>query len=434
MTRAQWAARALILGAFALPGAGCGAGGGGDLASSPDAVADAAADDATDPGPDAPAGVRFVRVATATHVLAQVEGGDVRCWGANESGQCGVAVPSVVPRDAPVRVDAFRGALALAAGAGVSCAVLADRTVACAGGNDTGVLGRASDAASTVPVAIPGLSGVTSLAASPSGTFACAVDPAGAVFCWGANDLGQTGRPASKDPVTAPSRVADLGVAKKVALGNDFACAVLADGTVWCWGADGNGECGVDPGSAGACATESATACRTTPSRIDGVVAASDLAAGGASACVVAGGAVACWGTNATGSAFALGTPADGAMHLVALLQPSPLDAGVLSLNAHVTASGRTAAFARRADGLYAWGDDLYGQLAADPAAVGLATTPARIAGLPDVADVSAGSVVCVLGTDGSLWCWGVDSAGQVDGTSAGACWTPTRIPDADGW
>ena len=67
--------------------------------------------------------------------------------------------------------------------------------------------------------------------------FGCAIGEEGEVWCWGRNEVGELGvaGPSSANAI----RVAGLGEAVDIGAAWDHACAVLSNGEVWCWGRDG---------------------------------------------------------------------------------------------------------------------------------------------------------------------------------------------------
>ena len=76
---------------------------------------------------------------------------------------------------------------------------------------------------------------------------ACALLSDGTVRCWGANTFGQLGDGGAIPGPTAsaPSTPVALGgAARAVTAAGTGACALLADGTLRCWGADGDGQLG----------------------------------------------------------------------------------------------------------------------------------------------------------------------------------------------
>src|SRR5688500_2710144 len=75
------------------------------------------------------------------------------------------------------------------------------------------------------------------------------------------------------------------------AVGRDHACALRADGEVWCWGRNDRGQLG-----------DGTFVDRSAPAPVAGLNDAIALSAGPAHTCVVhVSGAVGCWGTNADG-------------------------------------------------------------------------------------------------------------------------------------
>jgi alpha-tubulin suppressor-like RCC1 family protein len=123
---------------------------------------------------------------------------------------------------------------------------MADQTVQCWGDNSNGELGTAAGAATVVPmpVAVAGLATVTAISAGrEGGYFACALLADTTVACWGQNNLGQLGNGTTTSSPT-PVAVSGLSGVTAISSGNDFACALLADATVKCWGRNNEGQLG----------------------------------------------------------------------------------------------------------------------------------------------------------------------------------------------
>src|SRR5262245_53360188 len=78
----------------------------------------------------------------------------------------------------------------------------------------------------------PDLSCVSQIGAGRRGT--CAVLADGALFCWGANETLQAGSP-TPGPVVTPRRVSGVDHVVQVAPGGFHACALDSAGQVWCW-------------------------------------------------------------------------------------------------------------------------------------------------------------------------------------------------------
>jgi hypothetical protein len=64
----------------------------------------------------------------------------------------------------------------------------------------------------------------------------CAIRADGSAWCWGANQAGQLGRPAFQTEDLAPARVGDFTDWSQLAVSSTASCGVREDGVVWCWG------------------------------------------------------------------------------------------------------------------------------------------------------------------------------------------------------
>jgi len=62
-------------------------------------------------------------------------------------------------------------------------------------------------------------------------------------MCWGAGQSGQIGNGLRSD-VPVPTLVSNLTDVKAIAAGGSHTCAIVQDGTVFCWGDDSIGQLG----------------------------------------------------------------------------------------------------------------------------------------------------------------------------------------------
>jgi alpha-tubulin suppressor-like RCC1 family protein len=157
---------------------------------------------------------------------------------------------------------------------------------------------------------VPGLTGVTAIAAASEST--CALLSGGTIECWGDNEYGELGDGTTAGPETceftgpcSTSPVAVLGLSNATAIAASAfdVCAILTDQTVRCWGNDDVGQIG-NPGSGVGTETcsDGSPHCATSPTTVSGLTKVTALAMGGDSACaLLMGGRVECWGSNETG-------------------------------------------------------------------------------------------------------------------------------------
>ncbi len=136
-------------------------------------------------------GVTAVQITTnGTFTCARTAAGEVRCWGANDHGQCGQASVSAV--FAPMLVVGLTAAAHISAGVSHACAVTTSGEVWCWGDNSLGQLGAdTSPRGPHVPVLVSGLPPMAAVAAG--GTHSCALSRAGQIFCWGTQTHFQLG-------------------------------------------------------------------------------------------------------------------------------------------------------------------------------------------------------------------------------------------------
>lgn len=243
--------------------------------------------------------------AGAAHTCAIVAAGEVTCWGGGQSGQLGRGEAGSALTGGP-RVPLPAAATALAAGADFSCALLADGRVVCWGGGARGQLGDGTTADRAAPgpaVALPGKA--AGLAAGAH--HACARLASGGLACWGANDAGQLGMGDTADR-PRPATVS-LGARRvqHVASHLDTTCVVFDDKGMRCWGSNTRGQLGLGD-------TQPRSGVPTSAIQLGAGRQAAGLAVGAEFACaMLEAGQALCWGDNrANQLGAALRAPAYG--------------------------------------------------------------------------------------------------------------------------
>jgi alpha-tubulin suppressor-like RCC1 family protein len=174
--------------------------------------------------------------------------GAVRCWGANDWGQLGngAAVPRA-DQPSPVAAGTLAAVTALAAGAHHSCAVDAsppDPLLWCWGENTDDQLGLGTAGGdSSSPILASVVQSLRPMMAAGGRAHTCGLkaDVSG-IKCFGSNATGQLGGPG---PAEHKIDV-QLGnvAAAAISAGDDHGCALDADGSLYCWGANGRGQVG----------------------------------------------------------------------------------------------------------------------------------------------------------------------------------------------
>jgi alpha-tubulin suppressor-like RCC1 family protein len=173
------------------------------------------------------------------HSCALLAVGVARCWGDNTAGGIGDGTTNLAPTAVDVQLT---GIVQISAGFRFTCALLADGTVRCWGDNSNGAIGDGTNLDRHLPVQVVGLSNVVSLASTAYQTM-CAVIADGTIRCWGSNSGGQIGD-GTQDPRPVPVTVPSVPNATDVASEQDHTCASLANGQAFCWGTNTSGELG----------------------------------------------------------------------------------------------------------------------------------------------------------------------------------------------
>jgi len=257
--------------------------------------------------------------------------------------------------------------------------------------------------------------------------FSCALFANGTVKCWGGNTSGQLGK-GNTTPLggsigqLGPNLTAiDLGKgnqAKSIAVGAERACAVLGNGTLKCWGLNGSGQLGLGdtknrgdkPGQMGdnLPAVDLGTGVKVVSVALDQYT----------SCALLDDATVKCWGYNVAGGlglGYLGGNVGDAPNEMGDNLARVNLGTGAKA----TSLAGGNGFYCAKLDGGTAkcWGGNYAGQL-------GLGDTKDR-GGKPEqmgdnlpalnfgtgrtVLDLSAG---CARLDDGSLKCWGLNTSG----------------------
>lgn len=320
--------------------------------------------------------------------------GEAWCWGSNEHGQLGAAttqncaggfVPcswQAVRAVAPMRFASLSPAQLH------SCGLDASGQAWCWGFGIGGQLGDGRGVDSRTPVAVAGGHRFVRLDAGRSALLSCALDDAGAAWCWGPGDSGGLGD-GTTNGAKAPVKVLAAQPFVSVGAGDGHACGLDAAGQAWCWGRNAYGKLGLGkPGAA------------LLPAAVVGGQRFASLAVGGQFNCgLTAGGQAWCWG-------FVSGIGDGGDAHR---------DVPTAVAGGHVFASlsaGYGHACGLKSDGsAWCWGSVwMLGSGTETPSLV-----PAAVVGDYRFRTVQAGgTATCAITIDGTSMCWGINRTGAV--------------------
>ena len=361
--------------------------------------------------------VKALKTATVTlgaadsHSCALVADGRVKCWGGNHYGELGNR--STTDSVTPVTASGISNARALTTGGFMTCALLPGGKVKCWGDNSHGKLGAGPGfpSASSIPIAVNRLA--HAVAVSSGADHSCALLAGGTVRCWGRNDSGDIG--GSKSFSTVPLNVPGITGATAISAGYRHSCALLANGKVACWGNNHFGQLG-----------NGKTGSSKKPVTVNGLTKAVAVSAGNDQSCaVLSNHTVKCWGRADGGS---LGDGASSHDHKDKGgidFKPTPVTVKSVS-NAGSVSVGSGFGCARLSNNqIKCWGENSSGQLGNGSTADSL--TPVVVSGISAATAISASSKshACALVSGGKVKCWGRNDLGQLGGGAQNFSATP---------
>jgi alpha-tubulin suppressor-like RCC1 family protein len=334
--------------------------------------------------------------------------GAVYCWGGNDRQQISGTISGDVEQ--PLRVTAPNRAAwtAIVAGYATTCGVAGGKLF-CWGANNSGQVGMAGGADVGAPSQVGELDDWITVAVGRD--HACGVSLSAGLLCWGANTFGQLGDGGTIgiSPQKLPTPVALPGVTA-IAVAGSSTCAV-ANGQLFCWGRSTGtslAEAIVDP-------CVGATSTPVLANTVDGWT---QLTASRDQLCGLRAGELWCWGTTTSGlgngvwGSSKLTAVTTGVSEVSVGWNTNLDDTGVESGDLDVTCFIVDGA-------IQCWGDNRYGQLA--QGAASMAPEPVEIAGDHVWSTLVTGdSHMCGIDDQGVPMCWGTNLLGQINGVRTG--------------
>jgi alpha-tubulin suppressor-like RCC1 family protein len=338
----------------------------------------------------------------------------------------GLGMPMLAPQAALATTP---GASWISAGRIHSCALDSGEAY-CWGLNDFGQLGDGNHAESSVPVAVDTsgvLAGKTLTQISAGGDQSCALDSAGAAYCWGHDVLGGLGDgdgPDSDVPVAVDTSGVLAGkTLTQISSGLLSACALDSAGAAYCWGSGGEGQLGD-----GSTAPISGVPVAVDTSGVLAGKTLTQISAGNISTCALdSAGAAYCWGNNYLG---ALGDGSTTDSDVPVAVDTSGVLAG--KTLTQISVGEGFACALDSAGAAYCWGNndgDLGDGSHADSDVPERVVTSGVLAG-KTLTQIAAGNVsTCALDSAGAAYCWGINEDGELGDGSINS--SPVTVPVA---
>ena len=368
------------------------------------------------------------------HTCALIEGGRVRCWGSNGTGQIGSGMVGNIGDDelASAAIDLPLPAVVhLFSGGAHTCATLENGDLRCWGFNTSGQLGLGNTAAlfalgddEPIDVATATNLGGPVTEARLGVVQTCGLT-AGQVRCWGGGVYGQLGLsslvtigddelPLDVEPIMLG------GEASQIAVAGSHGCALMTTGAVRCWGRGDSGQLGYGsnqnigdnehPVVAGELSL-------VPPEQPPGTTVVSIGAGLGHSCALLSSQQVICWGINNDGQLGQGNTNnwGDNPGEFPSSLAPIPLGGPVVELSVGYT---HNCVLLQGGD-VRCWGNGDGGQLGyVSTDNIGDDETPTQqdpvTLGGPALAIYTGGAHSCAMLDDFEVICWGSNDFGQL--------------------
>lgn len=350
-----------------------------------------------------PAGTNWVRVEVRPTDDSSVEPTETAILTVSNSAAYVVGSPSVATNS--ILDNEKGGTTGIDGGENFSAVLLYDGTVWTFGADGSGQLGNGTGAGSTnVPAQVPGLSNVVQIAC---GQYHClALQIGGRIKSWGdggSGRLGNNGDASQQSPVF----VVDTRLTNAIAVsaGQEHSLALAANGAVWAWGNNGEGELGIGRFSGW----------EDTPTNSNNGLSSTQISAGRRNSYALKTSALYGCGNNEKGQ-LTEGDPQSSF---------ASVETGI-----DEAASGYEFVVARKGTNVWTWGENQDYQLGTN--APSYRASPAKVGGVSNIVAVAAGEKhALALRSDGTVWAWGSGANGRLGNGATSNRSTPVQASAA---
>ncbi|MCG9873366.1 MAG: hypothetical protein MH321_01105 [Leptospiraceae bacterium] len=378
----------------------------------------------------------------SNHTLLKFEDGRLKAWGNGSFGQLGYGNSNNIGDGAGGNLGIQQSSFLplsekvtqVVAGEIHSCALLTSGDVKCWGEGADGRLGYNSiqavgnglglsmEAAGIVPI------GEKVIQLALGTKHSCALLARGSVRCWGLGDFGQLGYNNTQSvgngigpSIQSAGDVPLGGTATQISAGDQHTCALMSNQSVRCWGGNSSGQLGYNT---------------TTPigEGSQSIISAGDVPLGGLAIQITTGaihtcallnnGAMRCWGEGTDGNLGYNANTVVGDSLATSIINTGDVPTG--GIVKQITAGFFHTCALYEFGKVRCWGDGSSGQLGYNSNLnVGNGSSPSIIAS-NDIAlggiatQISAGSShTCALLSTGAVRCWGNGGDGRLGYNSA---------------
>ena len=349
------------------------------------------------------------------HTCAIKNNGSLWCWGKNAYGQLGQS--NLNDHSSPTRVGTETDWAHVATGGAHTCATKNDGTLHCWGKNEASQLTAAARGDRTQPARVGRALDWKSVTTGYTHSGAPKHDDS--LWCWGNNELYEFGNTVTS--TTRPVLIDDTRAWTIISTGDQYSCGITSNQMLWCWGR-GNQSLGRGPNvdSNGEPIGRVGTEQDWTKVSVGNVISCGTKVDG----------TLRCWGNNEHGG-LGDGTQTNRDVP-TPLLTPPSWDTATAVDGLSI---GRRHACAHKSnDSLWCWGRN--GEFQLGNGSQTSTSIPQRVGTSTETwAKVAAGaSHTCATKSDGTLWCWGDNSVGQLGDATTDWRFTATQVGTDQDW
>ena len=342
--------------------------------------------------------------------------GNVYVWGEGDSGVIGDG--TTADKSSPVQVGSLVKWSVIVACSDTNYGVRTDGTLWGWGQNNVGQIGINN---LTTPMVAPiqeatGKTDWSLVGSKISATLDCifAIDTAGKLWSWGLNDVGQLGH-GDTTTRSSPVQVGSLTDWSKVGTTNSSVAFIKTDGTLWTCGAANTGQTG-----------QGNTTNLSSPAQVGSLTNWAEIA----------GGTAAHWAVKTDGTLWSWGGSIQGGLGngTTSPNLSSPVQVGSLTTWSKISGRGYNGVALKTDSTIWSWGYNAAGGVG-DSSTVGK-SSPVQVGGpaYASLGKMSTGGSSCAIASDGSLWVWGENSAGELGVGDTTDRSSPTQVGSLTTW